>query len=292
MMKNAELVIDARTKLGEGAFWDERDGVLYWVDIEGRQLRLYDPRTRAVQIHPTSDRVGTVVPRARGGVVLAVGRGVVTVDEPGGAERALCTFDEEPADSRMNDGKCDPAGRLWVGSISTKGVKEGSALYRVEHDGAYRRMLTGVTVSNGIVWTADERTMYYIDTPTRNVQGFDYDRASGDITNARVAFAIPDGLGSPDGMTIDSEGMLWIAMWGGSAARRFDPQTGEVLDSIELPASNVTSCALGGDDLRDLYITTASVGLTDAQRSAQPAAGRLFRVRVDVPGVPQHRFAG
>ncbi|TVQ17578.1 MAG: SMP-30/gluconolactonase/LRE family protein [Spirochaetaceae bacterium] len=288
----AALIIDAKTKLGEGAFWDVRARVLYWVDIEGRQLRVYDPRTQRERVHATSDRVGTVVPRASGGVVMAVGRGAVIVDEPGGAEQALCTFDEEPADSRMNDGKCDPAGRLWVGSISTKGVKEGSALYRVEPDGAYRQMLTGVTVSNGIVWTADERTMYYIDTPTRNVQGFDYDRASGDITNARVAFNIPDGMGFPDGMTIDSEGMLWIAMWGGSAVRRFDPDSGRMLSSIDLPASNVTSCALGGDDLRDLYITTASVGLNEDQRAAQPTAGGLFHARVDVPGVPQHRFAG
>ncbi len=288
----AELIIDAKAKLGEGAYWDDQAGVLYWVDIEGRQLRVYDPRTQSERVDATSDRVGTVVPRASGGVVMAVGRGAVIVDEPGGAEQALCTFDEEPADSRMNDGKCDPNGRLWVGSISTKGVKEGSALYRVEADGSHRQMLTGITVSNGIVWTADERTMYYIDTPTRAVQGFDYDRATGDITKRRVAFEVPDGMGFPDGMTIDSEGMLWIAMWGGSAARRFDPSTGEVLESIELPASNVTSCALGGVDLRDLYITTASVGLNEAQRASQPTAGGLFHARVDVPGVPQHRFAG
>lgn len=292
MNYRAELIVDARTRLGEGAFWDEQMKVLHWVDIEGRELRVFDPATGADSVVAMSDRPGTVVPRRSGGLVVALGRGVVIVDEPGQASRRLCEFAEEPPDSRMNDGKCDPAGRLWVGSINMKGAKQASYLYCVEPDGSYRVALTGVTISNGIVWSADERTMYYIDTPTRQIQAFDYDGDAGTIAKGRVAFTVPEAMGHPDGMTIDAEGKLWVAMFGGSAVRRFDPQSGRLLATVELPVSNITSCALGGDDLRDLYITSASIGLTEKQREGQPTAGGLFRARVDVPGVPQHRFAG
>jgi len=292
MARQAALIKDARTTLGEGAFWDARTNVLDWIDIEGREVRVYDPSTDADGVYAMADRPGTLVPRESGGLVIALGRGAVLVDEPGQVPRTLCTFEEEADDSRMNDGKCDPAGRLWVGSLNMGGATQTSRLYCVEADGSYRVALTGVTISNGIVWTSDEKTMYYIDTPTRQIQAFDYDRASGTIANTRVAFTVPDGMGHPDGMTIDANDNLWVAMFGGSAVRHFDPTDGSLLDTVELPASNVTSCALGGGDLRDLYITTARAGLDETRRQAQPTAGGLFRARVDVPGVPQPLFAG
>jgi sugar lactone lactonase YvrE len=292
METQAQLISDVRATLGEGSFWDEERSVLYWVDIEGREVRVYDPESGSDTVHAMADRPGTVVPRSAGGIVVALGRRVAVADEPGRSPRTICEFAEEPEESRMNDGKCDPAGRLWVGSMSTAGAKETSRLYCVEADGSYRVALTGVTISNGIVWTADEKTMYYIDTPTREVHAFDYDRADGAISNRRVAVAVPDGMGYPDGMTIDAEGKLLVAMFGGSAVRRFDPADGSLLGTVHLPVSNITSCALGGDDLRDLYITTARVGLSEEQRSAQPTAGGLFRARVEVPGVRAHRFAG
>jgi sugar lactone lactonase YvrE len=291
-LMKSELVIDAGTALGEGAFWDDQGAVLYWVDIEESEVRMYDPDADSDQVHKVNDRPGTIVPRVRGGIVVAMGHEIVTFDEPGGEARVLCRFAEEPDENRMNDGKCDPAGRLWVGSLSTKGTRETSALYCVEADGTYRAALTGVTISNGIVWTPDEKTMYYIDTGTRAVQAFDYDKKAGAIGNGRTAFEIPEAMGYPDGMTIDSQGMLWIAMFFGKAVRRFDPQRGVLLESVELPVSNATSCALGGADLRDLYITTARAGLTNEALAAEPAAGGLFRARVEAPGIPQHRFAG
>ena len=178
--RTAELVYDAGATLGEGAFWDPETGRLLWVDIEGRALFVHDPGADKNERYPLPDRPGTVVPGRGSGLVIALGRSVALLDAPGGPPRTLCSFADEPEANRMNDGKCDPAGRLWVGSISS-GTPKGAALYCVETDGSYRTALTGVTISNGIVWSADERTMYYIDTPTRLVQAFDYDRERGTI---------------------------------------------------------------------------------------------------------------
>ncbi len=291
MNTNAQLIIDAKTTLGEGSFWDARTKLLYWVDIEGPMLYAYDPATGENRSRRMDGRPGTVVPRASDGVVVAVERSVLLLDGIDATPVTLCTFSPEPERNRLNDGKCDPAGRLWVGTMSSTRDPNGT-LYCVETDGTYRSAVTGVTVSNGIVWTADERTMYYVDTPTMRVQAFDYDKDDGTISAGRTAFEIPEGMGRPDGMTIDTDGMLWIAMFGGSAVRRFNPADGSLLETVELPASNVTSCALGGDDLRDLYITTARVGLTDEARAAQPLAGGLFHARVDTPGALAHLFGG
>ena len=307
MNKKADLILDSKSTLGEGAFWDSKKNVLYWVDIEGRFLHVYNPSTGVNTTRLIKGRPGTVVPRKSSGVVVAVERSVVVFDEiqerktgqsklmpgkPVDTEPAeLCYFSSEPHGNRLNDGKCDPAGRLWVGTMS--GDRSPTAtLYRVEPGGSFKAMVTGVTVSNGIVWSADGRTMYYIDTPTVSVQAFDYHMEDGSISGRRTAFGFPHELGRPDGMTIDSEGMLWVAFFRGSAVRRFNPDDGSLLAVIELPVSNVTSCAIGGSDLRDMFITTAREGLTEVGAAAQPLAGGLFHARVDVCGVQQHLFAG
>ncbi len=291
MSTHADVAVDAKAALGEGAFWDVRTGHLHWVDIEGKTLHLYDPATGRNTSRTLVGRPGTVVPRKQPGVVVAVEQKVCVLDSADATPRELCAFTSEPEGNRLNDGKCDPAGRLWVGTMSGDRSPNGT-LYCVEPDGSYRAAIADVTISNGIVWTADESTMYYIDTPTGCVQAFDYDGDEGAISNARTAFAIPESMGHPDGMTIDSQGMLWIALFRGSAVRRFNPADGTVLATVELPASNVTSCSLGGGDLRDLYITTARIGLSDEQRGEQPLAGGLFCARVEVPGVAGNLFAG
>jgi len=183
--------------------------------------------------------------------------------------------------NRFNDGAVDPAGRFWAG---TMGPECGAALYRLDHDGSLHRMLTGVGTSNGLCWSLDATTFYYIDTPTRQVRIFDYDDASGDLTAELEPLAIPQELGHPDGMTIDDEGMLWVAHWGGWRVTRWDPVQRLQIDTIEVPVERVTAPWFGGADGRDLYITTASVGLGDADRADQPWAGRLLRCRVPVSG--------
>jgi sugar lactone lactonase YvrE len=291
MSVQAELVFDAQTTLGEGSFWDERSKLLYWVDIEGRAVHIYDPAANEDTLYPVQGRPGTLVPRRQGGIVVAVEQSVVVLDRVDGKPREICRFDAEPEGNRLNDGKCDPAGRFWVGTMSASRDPSG-ALYCVEPDGGYRSMLTGVTVSNGIVWTADEKTMYYIDTAAECVRAFDYRKDDGAISAERTIVEVSGEMGRPDGMAIDAEGMIWVAMFRGSTVRRFNPTNGALLETVELPASNVTSCAFGGDDLRDLYITTARVGLTDDAARQQPLAGGLFCARVDTPGVLAHLFAG
>ena len=194
---------------------------------------------------------------------------------------------------RMNDGKCDPAGRFWAGSMAYTGDKGAGKLYRLDPDLSLHTVLDSVTISNGLVWTSNNSTFYYIDTPTGRVDAYDYDHGAGNISNCRTAVEIPDGQGGPDGMTIDSEDMVWVAHWGGGCVTRWNPQTGELLETVEVPgARQITSCALGGANLDDLYITSASIGLDDEGLAEQPNAGKLFRVKVKAKGVPARGFAG
>ena len=157
-----------------------------------------------------------------------------------------------------------------------------ASLYRVDPDGKATKMLDSITISNGIVWTSDRKTMYYIDTPTRQIRAYDYDNASGNISNERVAVNVPDTLGFPDGMAIDEEDMLWVGMWNGDCVARFNPKTGQLVSKIEVPAHNVTACAFGGENLDTLYITTASLDMTEEERLRYPDAGSIFKA---VPGV-------
>ena len=190
----------------------------------------------------------------------------------------------------MNDGKCDPSGRLWVGSMHFQQLANKANLFTVESSGTYRIKKDSVTISNGIVWTADKKTMYYIDTPTSQIKAYDYNDANGAISNERIVVQIPESQGYPDGMTIDKEGMLWVGMWNGNAVIRFNPTTGKIDRKIEVPAHNVTSCAFGGESLDILYITTARVDMTEEELEKYPLAGSLFKILPRVEGVESHFF--
>lgn len=280
--QEVRLVLDAKATLGEGAIWHPVEQKLYWVDIEGKQLHIYDPASDENQAISTGEKVGTVVPVQGGGVLLALQDGIHKMDVRSGETTFVVNAEKDPG-IRYNDGKCDPAGRFWVGTIAGTGE---AALYRIDRDGSIHRMLDDVTVSNGIVWSADKKTMYYVDTPTGKVMAFDYDHATGDISRPRVAVDVPAGMGFPDGMTIDEEGKLWVAHWGGSCVARWDPETGELLQKIEVPGPNTTSCAFGGENLDVLYITTARQGLSEDQLKAFPLSGGVFAVKPGVRGVP------
>lgn len=277
-----KLVLDAKATLGEGALWHPDEQKLYWVDIEGRILHIYDPATGEDRELPTGEKVGTVVPVAGGGALVALQNGIHKIDTRTGELTFVVNAEKDPG-IRYNDGKCDPAGRLWVGTMA--GENE-AALYRVDRDGQIHLLLDSVTCSNGIVWTADKKTMYYVDTPTGKVMGFDYDNAAGAISNPRVAVKVPPGMGSPDGMTIDEEGKLWVAHWGGSCVVRWDPLTGKMLRKIDVPGPHTTSCAFGGENLDVLYITTAREGLSEEQLRKYPLSGGLFSIKPGVRGVP------
>ena len=287
-----ELILDAKATLGEGAIWDARAKVLYWVDIEAGRLHVFDPSTGSDQAFELGQMVGTVVPRARGGVMLALERGFAAFDPATGRLSPWADPEEHLPRNRFNDGKCDPAGRFWAGTISLDRRPGAASLYCLEPDGSVRTMLQGVTNSNGIAWGLDRQTMFYIDTPTRQVTALDYDMRTGRIENPRTAVTVPPDLGKPDGMTIDAEGSLWIALWDGGCVTRWDPRSGRLLETLAVPARRVTSCAFGGPDLDELYITTARTGLTESDLAGQPYAGGLFRARPGPRGMKAFEFGG
>ncbi len=287
----AELRLDAQAILGEGAIWNFQTGKLWWVDIEEGLLQIFDPVIGTNEYHPMGQRIGTVVPTETGNAVVALENGIYTFDMMQIELFFMVRPEEHSEGIRFNDGKCDPAGRLWVGSMAMEDpVQYRSFLYRVDHDHTAHTMIDSITVSNGICWSLDKTKMYYIDTPTRQVQVFDYDDQTGNISNGRIAIDIPEGIGYPDGMTIDAKGNLWVCMWGGSSVCCWNPETGELVTKVEVPAKNVTSCAFGGEDLKTLFITTASIDMSDEDQEKFPEAGGIFAVEPGVKGVEAFFF--
>jgi sugar lactone lactonase YvrE len=286
---NAAPLLEARAALGEGCIWHHGEQHLYWVDIDGCSWHIYDPGTGIDQRFPVAAKIGTVMPVENGDVLVSLQNGIYRINVTN-REHSLLANPITSPNIRFNEGKCDPSGRFWVGTIAMDGTAGAAALYRLDRDGSLHEMLQNVTISNGIVWTSDHLTMYYNDTPTRCVQAFDYDDESGNISNRRIAIQIPETDGSPDGMAIDAEDKLWIAMWGAGSVNRYDPVTGDLLLQVKLPAPNVSSCAFGGTDLKTLFITTARVGLTEEELREFSLSGDLFYVRVAIPGVPANFY--
>lgn len=293
-MGKAELVLKAEAIIGEGSLWDAEGQRLLWVDIASGEIHSFDPASGGDRlIFKTDQHIGTVVQRERGGLVAAMRRGLYFIDEKTGACEFICNPEEDKPHNRFNDGKCDPAGRFWAGTMDmeTHGIGAGS-LYRLGTDLKCTRMEGGVTISNGIVWSPDEKTMYYTDTPTGVVWAYDYDVESGDISSRRTAVTLQKGEGGPDGITIDADGMLWVAQWGGWQVGRYDPRSGKKIGRVDVPAAQVASCALGGANLDELYITTARENLTQAQLEGQILAGSVFVANAGVRGLRANRFKG
>ena len=289
MTLTAKLFLPAGANLGEGPMWDERSGKLYWVDIWGEKLHRSDPVTGADEVFEVGQPVGTVVLGESGAIYLAVQHGFVRFDLDSGALDPIADPEAHLPGNRFNDGKCDPAGRFWAGTMGLKPAFEVGALYRLDPDRRTHKMVSNVTVSNGIAWSADKRSMYYIDSGPHTVSQFDYDNDSGAITQRRTLIQVPTGMGAPDGMALDVEGKLWIAHYGGSCVRRWDPDTGQVLDTISVPTARVTACAFGGPQMDTLFITTAK----DDQRdpASDPNAGHLFTAHPGTRGQMTFRFA-
>lgn len=286
----ARPLLPAGATLGEGSLWHPQQQKLYWVDIMRSELHIYDPQTGADTMLPTGSYASTVVPiEGSADVLVALQTGIYRMNTFTSALSLLINPLPGPP-VRFNDGKCDPSGRFWVGTISMDGARKQSKLYRLDRDDSLHEILSDVSISNGIVWTADRKTMYYNDTPTGTVQAFDYDDASGTISNRRVAIRMQEGDGWPDGMSIDSEGKLWIAMWGAGSINRYDPPSGELLLQVKVPAPHTSSCAFGGPDLKTLYITTARAELSDEELAQYPQSGNLFAAEVDVVGVPARPY--
>ena len=291
----AEPVGDVTAVLGEGPYWVPEDSCLLWVDIPAGLLH----RTRVPSGQTVTTDLGSVSAAfpAHGGAILHVGGNQVVVREParGGAPGAPGSSGEwttraiaqAPARDgvRFNDASVDPAGRLWVGSMDAEEAKPLGELYRLDAGGVLTAVVSGVTVSNGLGWSPDSSRLYYADSPTRRVDVFDYDQATGEAYSRRVFADLSDAAGVPDGLTVDLDGYVWVAMWDGGALRRFAP-SGELDAVVPVPVARPTSLAFGGNGMAELYVTTASFNLTPAQREAQPLAGRLLRLVPGPVGLP------
>ncbi|WP_231687068.1 SMP-30/gluconolactonase/LRE family protein [Bacillus sp. JCM 19034] len=282
-----ELIIDAKATLGESPSWDESLQILYWVDIIGMKCLTYHPSTNQQKTIQFDQMVGAVAPKENRGLIIALENGFYGLDDLKETPYLIMQSETSKSGNRFNDGKCDPAGRFWAGTMSLNGDKEMGALYCLNLDLAVSKKLDRISISNGLAWSPDNKYMYYIDTPTQNVVKFDYDVETGEINNRQEIIAINPNEGYPDGMTIDQEGMLWIAHFGGGKVSRWDPTTGTHIQDVTVPALNVTSCVFGGEELNELYITTAKMG--DDQHEY---AGGLFRIKTDVKGSPTYQFKG
>lgn len=283
MSKEAILAHDATALLGEGALWNHQAQEFYWVDIEGKSLQIFDPIQKQNKVIPLPSRIGTVVPTTDPQrAIIALEDGIYLINTETGELSLFSDIEADKPHNRFNDGKCDPQGRLWVGSMHLPQTEPLGTLYKINSATDAVPMVENVTISNGIVWSSDQTTMYYIDTPTGVIRAFSYDPSTGSISNERIVVEVLPGLGYPDGMAIDAEDKLWVGMWNGGVVARFDPLTGELMSTIQVPAHNVTACAFGGEELDTLYITTASIDMTPEEKKKYPQAGSLFKA---VPGV-------
>ncbi|GHA55483.1 SMP-30/gluconolactonase/LRE family protein [Pontibacter akesuensis] len=287
----ATAIPGTESRLGEGPCWHPEEQVLYWVDIEGHALRKYNPDTAEVEVYLMPERINAVVPIAGGGLLVALHNRICTYETATGKLKEMAKPLND-ATIRLNDGKCDPAGRFWVGTMALD-VRTGAAeLYRLDEKLQVNRLLQHLTISNGLAWSADAKILYFIDTPTQTIQAFDFNVATGEISNKREVVHVSEQEGKPDGMTIDSDGNLWVALHGGAAVACYDPRTGAQLHKIEVPATNVTSCTFGGLNLDTLYITTAREWLPAAQLEQYPLSGSLFEVKPGVRGRKVNFFKG
>lgn len=289
LSEGLQVAVKRPTLLGEGAVWDAAASLLYWVDIFGHKVFIYNPVTDMNREIDVGQQVGTVVPRASGGLLLAMKDGFYALDTNFELLTPIINPESHLGANRFNDGKCDPAGRFWAGTM-TNDSSPGGALYRLDTDMSVTQVLTGITCSNGLTWSPDKKNMYYIDSSTREVWSFDYDEATGNISGQRTAVTISKAEGVPDGMTIDEEGMIWVAHWGGGIVSRWNPHTGDRLETIHVPVTQVTSCAFGGANLDTLYITTASVELNESDMAKYPLAGSLFQIKTKTRGIPGFSF--
>jgi sugar lactone lactonase YvrE len=289
--KQAEVVLNSQAIMGESPMWDTEQQVLYWVDIFGNTVNIFEPDTAVNRPIDVGQDVGTVVIRESGGLILAVQEGVACLDLETEAVQLLINIQKDGL--RLNDGKCDPVGRFWTGTNAYDYTEGAGSLYCIDTDLGVRTINDSVTNPNGLVWSSDQKTFYHIDSNTYAVDAYDYDVETGQISNRRVAIGPNDDLGIPDGMAMDEDDNLWIATWDGGRVIRWDPINGELMEQIDVPgARQTTACAFGGPQLNELYITTARYKLNGEDLDEQPMAGSLFKVELDVKGVPANRFKG
>jgi sugar lactone lactonase YvrE len=288
-MNSIDCVSEHLSLLGESPIWSGDEQALYFVDIHRPAIHRFKPANGDVSTWPMAENVGSIGFRASDGLIAALRRNFAGVNTNDGAVQPLQSPLFAATDMRFNDGRCDRGGRFWAGTVQESRKAGLAALFRLDAHGNCKNMLDGLTVSNGISWSPDDRVMYLADSWDRSVYAFDFDLAQGSMANRRLFAKFPDGAGIPDGATVDTEGCYWIAHFDGWRISRYTPR-GELDRVIEFPVPRPTSCAFGGPDLKTLYVTSASFNLSPEQRAAAPLSGRLFALNVQAQGLPEPVF--
>ena len=286
-----EVFADLRADVGEAPHWDDPTKSLLFVDLTAGVVFRYDQSGVKLGSFSVGQEVGAVVPRRGGGLVLAVRDGIAVASDTGEGFELTAPVERDTPGNRMNDAKCDPAGRLLAGTTAFDFSPHSAALYLVEPDWSFKQVVRDVTQSNGMAWSPSGSRMYFIDSATQGVDVFDYDVGTGSVSNRRRLVTIERGHGTPDGMTADDKGNLWVACFGGAAVRCFSP-SGVQLAEVVFPVTQVTSCTFGGPGLADLYVTSAAYRLSPGQLKRQPHAGATFVCRPGAVGMPASPFAG
>ena len=285
-----ELYIRSNCINAEGPVWDERTGTFYFIDVEAGKI--FSHKDGKLTSWDAGEQIGCAVLRESSGMIAGLKSGLYAVDCPNGDKKLLCDPEADLPGNRFNDGKVDPAGALLAGTMalaSQPGDPPTGALYRLAADGAVTKLVTNVYLANGLAWADDGRMLYFVDTLAQTVTRYAYDPAKGTVSDPKVIITVPEADGHPDGMTIDEEGKLWIALWGGGAISRWDPETGQMLAKYALPALNVSSCCFGGENMDTLFITTAS---QDTDTHVYPLAGNVFCMKPGVKGALSYRYKG
>jgi xylono-1,5-lactonase len=270
-------------ELGEGPIWVPHEEALWFVDIAGRRLHRYRPHDKRHDTWTAPQKVSFVLPTRRGDFIVGLPGRLQRFDPITAEFRHYAELEAHLPDNRLNDACVGPDGSVWFGSMHDPQTTQSGALYRADATGCTRKLDAGYVVTNGPAFSPDGTTFFHTDTQRRIIYAFDCS-ATGTLSRKRILTQIEEGVGIPDGTTVDAEGCLWVAMWRGWAVRRYSP-TGELLQSIRFPCANVTKVSFAGADLQTVYVTTAWTGLTAAERGAQPLAGDLFSFRSAVPGV-------
>lgn len=281
-----EIILTVRARLGERPCWDAQTQCLYWVDIYNHRLHQFDPKTGNDRFFDLGEVVTCFAPASNNRLIVALRHHLAFLDLQTGDVKRLVTINK-PSEIRFNDGKCDSRGRFWVGTLCTSGTK--ASLYRYDPDGTLNEMETGLSISNGLGWSPDARTFYLTDSKPKKIYAYDFDLKRGEIENRRVFIDLSEEDFAPDGLAVDSKGCLWSAMWDGWCIIRFDPQGKEML-RVLMPVPRPSSCTFGGADLTTLYITTASIGLSEAEIQESHFSGDLFAVQTSIKGTPTNYF--
>ena len=290
-MTEATCVLRANALLGEAPLWDPAERVLYWVDIKRREVHRFDPATGRDARWIVAEDVGSLAVRAAGGLVVAMRSGFHFFDPATGRTTPIVDPEPERSENRFNDGKPDRQGRFWAGSMHDPETRPTGGLYRLDPDRSCRRLVDGLICPNALCWSPDGRTMYHADTVYRTVWAWDFDPDRGEIANRRTFFEVPTADGAPDGATVDAEGCLWLAHWDGWRLTRYDP-IGRIERVVPLPVQRPTCPAFGGPDLDVLYVTSASINFSAAERARQPLAGGILALAPGIRGLPEARFRG